>query len=91
LRAAARVHLAQAPVIENDFIERREVLVAEGGERPVRFLGTVSLPELFQEVVSASSVEAAAHRSALGFDRAYAAIEWLYRSGYLEPRAEDEL
>jgi flavin-dependent dehydrogenase len=94
LRAAATVRLVEAPVIENDWIERREVLVAEGRERPVRFLGAVPLPELYKEVVSASSVEAAAHRSALGFDRAFAAIEWLYRSGFLEhrpPAEPDEL
>lgn len=91
LRASPTVRLAEAPVLEGDFIERREVLVAAGQERPVRFLGAVSLPDIYKEVLSAASAAEAARRSPLGFDRAFAAIEWLYHSGYLERCDADEL
>ena len=40
LTASRAVAVAEAPVVEGDFIERREVLVAPGRERPVRFLGS---------------------------------------------------
>jgi flavin-dependent dehydrogenase len=91
LRASASVRLVEAAVLEGDFIERREVLVADEQERPVRFLGGISLPDVYKEVVSAPSVEAAASRSPLGFDQAFAAIEWLYHSGYLERRPTNEI
>jgi hypothetical protein len=89
LRGTARV--ASAPVVEGDFIARREVLVASGQERPVRFLGPVCLPDLYKEVVSAGSALEAARRSPAGIERAFAAIDWLYRAGYLEPRESPEI
>jgi flavin-dependent dehydrogenase len=78
--------LAEAPVVEGDFIERREVLVAPGRERPVRFLGPVCLPDLYKDVVSTGSALEAARRSSAGVERALAAVDWLYREGFLEPR-----
>jgi flavin-dependent dehydrogenase len=83
--------LGEAPVIEGDFIERREVLIASGRERPVRFLGTVCLPDLYKDVVATGNALEAARRSPAGVDRALAAVEWLYREGYLEPRDSTEL
>jgi len=83
--------VAEAAVVEGDFIERREVLVAPGQERPVRFLGPVCLPELYKEVVSTGSALEAARRSPVGLERAPAAVDWLYREGYLEPRDSTEL
>ncbi|HLE71172.1 MAG TPA: NAD(P)/FAD-dependent oxidoreductase [Vicinamibacteria bacterium] len=83
--------VAEAAVVEGDFIERREVLVAPGQERPVRFLGPVCLPELYKEVVSTGSALEAARRSPVGLERALAAVDWLYREGYLEPRDSTEL
>jgi flavin-dependent dehydrogenase len=91
LRAARDVSIAEAPVLEADFIERREVLIAPFQERPVRFLGSVRLPDLFREAVSAPSAFEAASRSPFGFEKAFTAIEWLYRSGYLERRDEAAL
>jgi hypothetical protein len=91
LRAPSSVRLTEAPVLEDDFIERREVLVAPGQDRPVRFLGPLCLPDLYREVLAAPSASEAARRSPFGFDRAFAAIEWLYRAGYLERRDLDEL
>lgn len=79
--------IVEAPVLENDFVERRPVLVAPGRERPVRFLDTVVLPEVFARVVDAADVASAARALALPGDRALSAIDWLYRSGYLEHRA----
>ncbi len=83
--------IAEAPVVEGDFIERREVLVAPGRDRPVRFLGPVCLPDLYKDVVSTGSALEAARRSPAGRERALAAVEWLYREGYLEPRDSNEL
>jgi len=83
--------LAEAPVVEGDFIARREVLVASGQERPVRFLGPVCLPDLYRDVVSTGNALEAARRSPAGLERALAAVDWLYRSGYLEPRDPPEL
>jgi flavin-dependent dehydrogenase len=91
LRAARDVAIADAPVLEGDFIERRAVLIAPFQERPVRFLGAVSLPDLFRDVIAAPSASEAASRSPFGFETALAAIAWLYRSGYLERRDEAEL
>jgi flavin-dependent dehydrogenase len=90
LRAGPEVIVREAPVLENDFIERREVLDAPGKERPVRFLGAVCLPDLYREVLATGKRLEAARRSALGPDRALAAIDWLYRSGYLERRKTPE-
>jgi 2-polyprenyl-6-methoxyphenol hydroxylase-like FAD-dependent oxidoreductase len=84
LRAARDVSISEAPVLEADYIERREVLIAPFQERPVRFLGTVSLPDLFRDVIAAPNAFEAASRSPFGFEKAFAAIEWLYGSGYLE-------
>lgn len=89
LRGASAV--AQAPVVEGDFIERREVLVVPGQERPVRFLGPVCLPDLYKDVVATGSALEAARRSPAGVERALAAVDWLYREGYLEPRDSLEL
>jgi len=83
--------ILEAPVVEGDFIERREVLVAPGRERPVRFLGPVCLPDLYKDVVSSGDALEAARRSPAGFERALAAVDWLYREGYLEPRDSPEL
>jgi flavin-dependent dehydrogenase len=83
--------VAKAPVVEGDFIERREVLLAPGRERPVRFLGPVCLPDLYKDVVSSGDALEAARRSPAGFERALAAVDWLYREGYLEPRDSPEL
>jgi flavin-dependent dehydrogenase len=83
--------LAEAPVVEGDFIARREVLVASGQERPVRFLGPVCLPDLYKDVVSTGNALEAARRSPAGLERALAAVDWLYRSGYLESRDPPEL
>jgi hypothetical protein len=79
------------PVVEGEFIARREVLVASGQERPVRFLGPVCLPDLYKDVVSTGSALEAARRSPAGLERALAAVDWLYRSGYLEPRDPPEI
>jgi len=57
----------------------------------VCFFGTVLLPDLFRDVIAAKSASEAARRSPFGFEKALAAIEWLYRSGYLERRGEAEL
>ena len=89
LRGAALV--SQAPVVEGDFIERREVLIASGRERPVRFLGPVCLPDLYKDVVATGNALEAAQRSPAGVERALAAVEWLCREGYLEPRDSTEL
>jgi hypothetical protein len=86
LKGSRAVAVAEAPVVEGDFIERREVLVAPGQERPVRFLGPVCLPDLYKDVVSSASALEAAQRSPVGLERALAAVDWLYREGYLEPR-----
>jgi flavin-dependent dehydrogenase len=83
--------LREAPVVEGDFIERREVLIASGRERPVRFLGTVCLPDLYKDVVATGNALEAARRSPAGVERALAAVEWLYREGYLETRDSTEL
>jgi flavin-dependent dehydrogenase len=86
-----RAAVCEAPVLEGDFVERREVLMAPGAERPVRFLGTVCLPDLYQDVLSAGSALEAAGRSPAGVDRALQAVDWLYRQGYLEPGESKEL
>ena len=91
LTGSRAVAVAEAPVVEGDFIERREVLVAPGQERPVRFLGPVCLPDLYKDVVSTGSALEAARRSPVGLERALAAVDWLYREGYLEPRDSTEL
>jgi flavin-dependent dehydrogenase len=83
--------IAEAPVVEGDFIARREVLVAPGQERPVRFLGPVCLPDLYKDVVATGSALEAARRSPVGLDRALAAVEWLHREGFLEPEDSTEL
>jgi flavin-dependent dehydrogenase len=91
LTGSRSVAVVEAPVVEGDFIERREVLVAQGRERPVRFLGSVCLPDLFRDVVSTGNALEAAGRSPAGVERALGAVDWLYREGYLEPRDSTEL
>ena len=91
LTGSRAVEVAEAPVVEGDFIERREVLVAPGQERPVRYFGPVCLPDLYRDVVSTGSALEAAQRSPVGLERALAAVDWLYREGYLEPRDSPEL
>jgi flavin-dependent dehydrogenase len=80
LRSARGVEVIEAPVLENDFVERREVLVAPSAERPVRFLGPFCLPAVYRRVVSGEVS-----------DEDAPAVEWLFRHGYLdretEPRA----
>lgn len=88
LRPARKVVVREAPVLENDFIERREVLEAPGKERPVRFLGPICLPDLYRDILATGKRIEAARRSPFGLKRALAAIDWLYHSGYLE-RSED--
>jgi len=85
LRAGVGVEIVHTPVLENDYVERREVLVRPGAERPVRFLGTLSLPELFRGALRAESASAAARSAAASFERAYEAIDWMVRFGYLDP------
>jgi hypothetical protein len=83
LRAGDGVTVVERPVLENDYVERREVLVAPGMERPVRYLGSVLLPDLFR-VASAGGTAAQAARAADGsFESAYSTIDWLYQQEYL--------
>ncbi len=89
LRGAGAI--AEASVVEGDFIERREVLIAPGQGRPVRFLGSVCLPDLYKDVVATGSALEAALRSSAGVEPALLAVEWLCREGYLEPRDSKEL
>jgi flavin-dependent dehydrogenase len=89
LRGSAAVSVA--PVVEGDFIERREVLIASGQERPVRFLGSICLPDLYKDVVATGSALEAARKSPAGVEGALLAVEWLYREGYLERRDSTEL
>jgi len=84
LRSAEGVEVVDAPVLEGDFIERRAVLVGSDKARPVRFSGAISLPELFQQSCDAENAAAAARASGFRFDEAYRAIDWLYRSGFLQ-------
>lgn len=84
LAPASGARTLTAPVLEGDYIERREVLVTPSGERPVRYLGAVSLPELFRRAAEAPDAAAAARQAPMPFDEAYRAIDWLYRAGYLE-------
>jgi flavin-dependent dehydrogenase len=84
LRAAPGVRLVEAPVLENDFIERREVLVAPEEPRGVRYLGEVCLPEVFKLAVSGRTAAETASASAAGEARTLAALSWLKRSGFLE-------
>ncbi|MGH9334163.1 MAG: flavin-dependent monooxygenase QhpG, partial [Vicinamibacteria bacterium] len=91
LRASPEVTVAEAPVLEGDFIERREVLVAPGQDRPVRYHGPVCLPDVYKDVVSSGNAYEVASRSPFGFEPAFAAIDWLYRAGYLEECSAAEL
>lgn len=84
LRAGAGVRLVEAPVLENDFIERREVLVSPVEKRGVRFLGSVALPELFVAATRARTAAEAASASRFGYEKAFGALEWMVRSGFLE-------
>lgn len=78
------VRVENGPVLEDDYIESREVLVAPGKERPVRYLGDVCLPDLYKEVVEAgldAVLEGSPRSQRRG--RVLEAVDWLYRSGYL--------
>jgi len=83
LSAGEAVEIVEAPVIENDYIERREVIVAPGMERPVRYLGDVSLPDLFRIAVTTGTAAQAARAFAGAYEPAYSAVDWLYQQGYL--------
>ncbi|HXV60084.1 MAG TPA: hypothetical protein VEK15_05280, partial [Vicinamibacteria bacterium] len=83
LRAAEGVRIAEGPVLENDFIVSREILLAPDMERPVRYWGSICLPDLFREVITSSDVGRVAERARFPVDRVFGAIDWLYRSGYL--------
>jgi len=84
LRPAPGVRLVTAPVLESDFIERRQVIVGPNQPRGVRYFAEVCLPELFKLALSRPTAVEAARASALGESRAFEALGWLYRSGYLE-------
>ncbi len=87
LRAGNGVEVVEAPVLENDMIERREVLVAPGPvgvKRPVRYLGTILLPDLFRVATAAGTAAQAARAAEGAYETTYAAIDWLYRHGYLD-------
>ena len=83
LCAGDGVEVVEGPVLENDFIERRELLVAPEMERPVRYLGAVLLPDLFRVAVTAGTAARAATAVGGAYEPTYAAIEWLYRQEYL--------
>ena len=87
LRAGNGVEVVEAPVLENDMIERREVLVGPGLvgiKRPVRYLGTILLPDLFRVAAAAGTAAQAARAVEGAYEPIYAAIDWLYRHGYLD-------
>ena len=99
LRAGNGVEVVEAPVLENDMIERREVLVAAGlvghvshvshvshvrMRRPVRYLGNILLPDLFRVATAAGTAAQAARAVEGAYEPTYAAIDWLYRHGYLD-------
>ncbi|HSF16397.1 MAG TPA: NAD(P)/FAD-dependent oxidoreductase [Vicinamibacteria bacterium] len=83
LRAAEGVRIVEGPVLENDFIVSREVLLAPDTERPVRYWDSICLPDLFREVITSSDVGRVAGTARFPVDLALGAIDWLYRSGYL--------
>ena len=83
LCAGDGVEVVAGPVIENDYIERRELLVAPGMERPVRYLGAVLLPDLFRVAVTAKTAAQAARAAEGNYEPIYAAIDWLYQQEYL--------
>ena len=79
LRLAPDVEIADAPVLEDDLIERLPVLRSPRHERAVRYFGGVCLPELVDAIERATTLEAAR----IANDDARRAVDWLYRSGYL--------
>ena len=83
LCAGDGVEVVEGPVFESDYIERREVLVAPGMERPVRYLGAVLLPDLFRVAVTAGTAAQAARAAEGACEPVYAAIDWLYQQEYL--------
>jgi hypothetical protein len=85
LGASAGVAVAKAPVLEDDFVVRRDVLIAPS-RRPVRYFRDICLPELFAQAIQAPSVGDAVRRTGMGRAQSYAAIEWLYHQGFLEVR-----
>ncbi len=87
LRAGDGVEVVEAPVLDNDTITRREVLVGPGLagiKRPVRYLGTILLPDLFRVATAAGTAAEAARAAEGAYEPTYAAIDWLYRHGYLD-------
>ena len=83
LRSGPGVELVEAPVLEEEFIERRIVLMSPERERAVRYFGEVSLPEVFLHATRSETAAIAARNAPYPFDKAYKAIDWLYSSGYL--------
>lgn len=83
LRAGDSVTVVEGPVLDNDYVERREVLVAPGMERPVRYLGATLLPDLFRGACAAATAAQAARAVDGSFESAYSAIDWLYQQEYL--------
>jgi len=83
LCAGDGVEVVEGPVIENDYIERRELLVAPGMERPVRYLGAVLLPDLLRVAVRAGTAAQAARAAGGAYEPVYTAIDWLYQHDYL--------
>ena len=87
LRAGDGVEVIKTAVLENDTIVQREVLVAPGlagAKRPVRYLGTILLPDLFRVATAAGTAALAARAAEGAYEPTYAAIDWLYRHGYLD-------
>ena len=85
LRAGDGVEVVEAPVLDNDTITRREVLVGPGLagiKRPVRYLGTILLPDLFRVATAAGTAAEAARAAEGAYEPTYA--DWLYRHGYLD-------
>lgn len=83
LSPAIGVELVDAPVLNGELIERAQVLRAPHQERAVRFLGELSLPDIYMEATRAENAAAASRAARAPDDEAYRAIDWLYRSGYL--------
>ncbi|MFQ5791942.1 MAG: NAD(P)/FAD-dependent oxidoreductase [Acidobacteriota bacterium] len=87
LRPAPGCRLGWAPVLEDNFIERREVVMGPTEPAGVRFWRGACLPDLFRRAVEGErTVAEAARGAAVGFPKAVKALAWLYRSGFLIER-----
>ncbi|NQV22296.1 MAG: tryptophan 7-halogenase [Rhodospirillales bacterium] len=78
--------IRQVPVIENGFIERREVVVTEGHPRGVRFIDGVPLTALIDVVDQLSGVpsrEDAAKELGVAVESCAVAVRWLRHQGIL--------